>query len=103
MQCFIDCRVDSRLANDFLNMSLWGKPCYQHVLEAVQESNCFDHIHIVTDSQKIKEYCCATVSVIDVWPDNIDEKTMFISGRAPLITAKTIKAAMECGGVLQSQ
>ncbi len=99
MQCYIDCRVDERLSNDFLNLSLWGKPCYSYVIDAVTEAGVFDDIHVVTENQKIKDYC-EHIYRVDVTAcfDELNEKAMFISGRAPLISPATIKGAVACGG-----
>lgn len=92
MRCIVDCRRDKRLPNDFLELSLWGKPCYAYAMEAVKKAGCFSDVTIMTDSKKISGYCnehyadfCVTTYPIDMGGD-----IFLLSGRAPCITSSTV-------------
>ena len=97
MRCIVDCREDSRLANNFLELDLWGKPCYAHVIEAVRDAGCFSEIEIMTDSVKISDYCNGHYPDFRITPSAIHMggSIFTISGRAPCITPLTIKQAVE--------
>ena len=94
MQCIIDCRIDAKQQNNFLELSIWGKPCYMHVVNAVEEAGCFSHITLVSQSDKIIENCDRdSVEIMRKFPW-IEDDTFIISGRAPCISAATIKRAV---------
>ena len=110
MRCIVDCREDCRLANNFLELNLWGKPCFAYVVEAVRNAGCFANIDVITESLRISEYCEKTYPDVDIIHNVKDgwmngNVTIFrISGRAPCISQNTIKAAVESydGGELRS-
>ena len=96
MRCIIDCRVDESLKNNFLELSLWGKPCFAYVVEATKESGCFSKIELITDSEQIENYCNTRYEGIRLVRDVDDsgEPVFHISGRAPCITSTTIRDAV---------
>lgn len=105
--CYIDCRVDSLLSNDFLNLNLWGKPVYEYVIETVISSYVFEHIIVVTDSIKIKKALIEDDRIAvqsDLFLPQQDSIVCIISGRAVMIKSDTIKRArfMFHGGIMYS-
>lgn len=97
MYCIVDCRVDGKLANNFIELSLWGIPCYAYVVEAVRKAGCFPSIGVVTDSMRIKQYCekrYPFAQFAERIPEAASEPIFVISGRAPCISADTIRDAV---------
>lgn len=105
--CYIDCRVDASLANDFLNLSIWGKPVYEYAVDTVAGSGIFQDITVVTDSPKIRtslrERRCISVQEEFSFPDNCPKVCIF-SGRAAMVRPGTLRKAVSGfhGGMLCS-
>ena len=95
MRCVIDCREDKKLSNNYIRLSLWGKPCFAHVIDAATKAHCFTDIEVVTDDTRIRDYCeknFPAVLLTDRLFCSDCEKTYFVlSGRAPCITSETIR------------
>lgn len=97
MRCIIDCRVDDSLKNNFMELSLWGKPCFAYVVESTKESDCFSKIELITDSEQIENYCNTHYEDILLVRKVADsgEPVFHISGRAPCISSTTIRNAVD--------
>lgn len=94
MRAIIDCRIDEKLVNNYLELNLWGKPCYEYVIDAVIDTRCFSHVILVTESEKIAQNCKGKgLEVIRRFPE-LDNDIFIISGRAPCISSETIKRAV---------
>lgn len=94
MHCIVDCRIDESLQNNFLELNLWGKPSYVYVIDEAEQSGCFSHITVITQSDKIAKNCKrANIKIIRYFPE-ISGDVFIISGRAPCISAATIKKAL---------
>jgi len=97
MICLIDCRVDNVLSNNYLELNLWGKPCFAYVIDSVISARVFSDIIIITESKRIINYCqnmYPKICIFSTIQRNLLQEDYFcISGRAPLISAKTIKKA----------
>lgn len=103
--CYIDCRIDNRLSNDFLTLNIWGKPVYSYSIEAAQQADVFNRIIVVTDSLKIQRGVRERngIEIQTAFDEKINSKCICVlSGRAPLINSMTLKRAYEMftGGVL---
>ena len=105
--CYIDCRIDTSLTNDFLNLNIWGKTVYKYVIETAIKSNIFDQIIVVTDSKKIKK-TLENEKRINVQSDFIfpqfDSVICILSGRAVMLRSTTVKKAYSSfhGGIMYS-
>ena len=105
--CYIDCRIDTSLTNDFLNLNIWGKAVYRYVVETAIKSNVFDQIIVVTDSMKIEkslgneEGICVQSDF--VFPKS-DSVICVLSGRAVMLRSNTLKKACSlfCSGTMYS-
>lgn len=108
----VDCRLDESLENDFLTLNLWGKSVFEYPIEEAVKVNFKTLIVLAnTDFIKntVKKLYGNTVSIqkeLD-YRTYKDKKVLFLSGRAPLVKAKTLQAAINkyesvCGGGILS-
>ena len=105
--CYIDCRIDTSLTNDFLNLNIWGKTVYKYAIETAIKSDIFDQIIVVTDSIKIKK-SLVNENGISVQSDFVfpqfNSVICILSGRAIMLRSTTVKKAYSsfCGGIMYS-
>lgn len=105
--CFIDCRIDRSLSNDFLNLNLWGKPVYKYAIETAKEAGIFSAVIVVTDSQKIKNVVKNVEGILiqsEMVMPKSDLIVCILSGRAIMLKRDTLIRAYEGfkGGMLFS-
>lgn len=96
--CYIDCRIDNRLSNDFLTLNIWGKPVYSYSIEAAQNADIFNRIIVVSDSLKIQRGVRERngIEIQTAFDKKINSKCICVlSGRAPLVNSLTLKRAYE--------
>lgn len=98
MRCVVDCRQDIRIQNDYLQLSLWGKPCFAYVIDAVVDADCFTDYEIISNSMEIFDYCKKYYPELKICSNAVAESTdeiiFVISGRAPCISSSTIRGAV---------
>lgn len=98
MRCVVDCRQDIRMQNDYLQLNLWGKPCFAHVIDAVIDADCFTDYEIQYDSMEIFDYCKKHYPELKLCSNTVEKSTdgivFCISGRAPCILPLTIRNAV---------
>ena len=94
LTAYIDCRFDKGDTNDFYTLSMWGKPCFEYVCDAVAETDVFVKKCLVTDSEKIKTLSSKyEFDVIKCLPSD-DTPKMVISGKAIFLTKETLTEAV---------
>ena len=100
MRCVVDCRDDRNLSNNYLELNLWGKPCFTYAIESAMSAECFTKVEIITNSSRIKDYCKKRkISVFnnsdEILKDD-GEPVFLLSGRAPCISSTTIRDVIGC-------
>ena len=94
--CYIDCRVDTKLSNDFLCLNIGGKPVFSYALETVRESGIFNRIVVVTDSIKIRKHLEkeSDIKIRESFDFSLENGVVCIfSGRAVMVKAETVRKA----------
>lgn len=93
----VDCRHNDKLENQFLELVIWGKPCFAWAIENVVSIRRGQVFVILTQSAFIEDYCrmhyenvkiCAELPVYE-------GITVWISGFAPCLSVETLKGAIE--------
>jgi len=75
MRCVVDCRQDIRIQNDYLQLSLWGKPCFAYVIDAVVDADCFTDYEIISNSMEIFDYCKKYYPELKICSNAVAEST----------------------------
>ena len=96
MRYVIDCRKKDSQVNNFLELGLWGKPCFAWTIETAMSAGG-DMFIVLTNSPFIKDYCDEHYPDVEVLGhlSSYDGTTFFISGYAPCLSAETLRGALE--------
>ncbi|WP_189270114.1 GDSL-type esterase/lipase family protein [Pseudobutyrivibrio ruminis] len=97
MKAIVDCRNDNNQRN-LMELSIWGKPCFAHVINAVEGVKDFTSIEVYTDSDKIYDYVKVNHPNCSLFKSDInrqDDDIFMISGRACCISSKTIEESIK--------
>lgn len=98
MRCYVDCRDDERLSNDFQTLNLWGKPVFLYVLEALSNCKYIESINVVSNSKKVINIINDSLIENVTITSQIDKgffPRMHVSGRAAFLKSSTIRKAIE--------
>lgn len=94
----IDCRVDTRLENEFLVLNVWGKPVFSYAVSEALKCSRISRTIVLTDSEQIisrsSELFGKRISVYRSFPTGM-QNYILISGRAIMVRAETIGKAVQ--------
>lgn len=96
MRYIVDCRHSGKLENQFLELSIWGKPCFAWTIENIMSMRGTD-VHILTQSAFIKDYCRIHYDdnlEIEAELPNYAGTTVWVSGYAPCLSEDTLRGAL---------
>lgn len=97
----VDCRVDERFEIDFLTLNIWGKPVFSYVVEEILKCNLIFSTMILTGSKMISEKAAEifgdNISICKLIPGQLLD-FVIVSGRAIMLKANTIDAAIQMAG-----
>ena len=93
----VDCRHNDKLENQFLELGIWGKPCFAWVIENVISMRGGYVFVVLTQSAFIEDYCRMHYENVKICAELPDYEgiTVWISGLAPCLSVETLQGAIE--------
>lgn len=93
----VDCRHNDKLENQFLELGIWGKPCFAWVIENVISMRGGHMFVVLTQSAFIEDYCRMHYENVKICAELPDYEgiTVWISGLAPCLSVETLQGAIE--------
>ncbi|MBE6085647.1 MAG: hypothetical protein E7203_09415 [Selenomonas ruminantium] len=97
MRYVVDCRHNGKLENQFLELGIWGKPCFAWAIESVMSMRGGEMFTVLTQSAFIRDYCRMHYDNVEICAELPDYEgmTVWISGYAPCLSVDTLRGAME--------